>query len=62
MSKIAAEQRARNAELSGFNVLQVDSEVRMLELKGEINPMCMQADTLAEYMVYGELLASRPRT
>ena len=29
----AAEQRARNAELSGFNVLQVDSEMRMLELK-----------------------------
>ena len=44
MRKQAEEElRARNAELTEVNSLMVDRELRMIELKKEINNICKQA-------------------
>ncbi len=46
--------RARNAELTEFNQLMVDRELRMIELKREINQMCRQRGEPGRYEVDGE--------
>jgi PAS domain S-box-containing protein len=45
------ELRARNAELTEFNELMVDRELRMVELKAEINRLCEQIGQPARYEV-----------
>ena len=48
------ELRARNAELAEFNELMVDRELRMIELKREINRLCEQSGQAARYEVSQE--------
>jgi PAS domain S-box-containing protein len=48
------ELRARNAELTEFNSLMVDRELRMIELKEEVNALCRQAGEPPRYAVEGE--------
>jgi PAS domain S-box-containing protein len=53
--KLAEEELlARNAELTEFNCLMVDRELRMVELKREINELCRQADQPPRYDVSEE--------
>jgi len=47
--KAEEELRARNAELSEFNCLMVDRELRMIELKKEINELCRQSGRQPRY-------------
>jgi PAS domain S-box-containing protein len=48
------ELRTRNAELTEFNRLMVDRELRMIELKKEINSFCAQVGNPARYDVSEE--------
>ncbi len=45
----AEEQRAANEELTRFNRSMVDRELRMIELKEEINDLCIQLGQPARY-------------
>ncbi|MBI5388432.1 MAG: PAS domain S-box protein [Verrucomicrobia bacterium] len=50
--KQAEEQlRARNAELTEFNELMVDRELRMIELKKEVNALCAAAGQPEPYII-----------
>ena len=53
VSERTAQLSARNAELTEFNNLMVDRELRMIELKREINEFCLKAGHPPRYAVDG---------
>jgi PAS domain S-box-containing protein len=52
--RVEEELRTRNAELTEFNELMVDRELRMIELKKEINRLCEEAGQPVRYDVLEE--------
>lgn len=49
-----ADLMAKNRELERFNAAMVDRELRMIELKREINALCSAAGQPPRYVVHGE--------
>lgn len=49
-----ADLLAKNRELERFNAAMVDRELRMIELKKEINALCSAASQPPRYVVHGE--------
>jgi hypothetical protein len=47
--QIEKDLRVKNEELSRFNRISVDRELRMIELKKEVNELCMKTGHLPRY-------------
>ena len=60
LRRVEAELRASNTELARFNETMVGRELRMIELKQEINELCRRAGQPLRYPLAGEKRPAAP--